>query len=149
VTIETISAFLDTIGIPVIEGPLPGPTFLPGLTMCGGAVLYDRALLEYPGDLLHEAGHVAFTPAAERAALTPESSFDLGDDHAAIAWSYAAALQIGIDPKIVFHAGGYQGNSPAFIANFAKRQYVGVPLLEWAGLTTFSEFPSMRKWLRG
>lgn len=146
--ISAISAFLGSIGIPVIEGPLPAATFLPGLTLCGGAVLYDRELLTYPGDLLHEAGHIAFTPAAERAALTPESSFDLGHDHAAIAWSYAAALHVGIDPKIVFHAGGYKGNSQAFIANFAKRQYVGVPLLEWAGLTTFSEFPSMRTWLR-
>jgi len=147
--VATIREFLDGIGIPVIEGRLPGPTFLPGLTMHGGAVLYDRALLTYPGDLLHEAGHIAFTPAADRAALTPDSSFNLGDDHAAIAWSYAAVLHIGLDPKIVFHDGGYKGNSPAFIANFAKRQYVGVPLLEWAELTTFSEFPSMRKWLRG
>jgi hypothetical protein len=29
----------------------------------------------------------------------------------AIAWSYAAALQIGLDPGIVFHAAGYRGSS--------------------------------------
>jgi len=146
--IETIRGFLDGIGIPAIEDELPTTTFLPGVTMRGGAVLFDRARLAYPGDLLHEAGHVAFTPAAERAALTPETSFDLGEDHAAIAWSYAALLHIGLDPKIVFHDGGYKGNSSAFIANFAKRQYVGVPLLQWVELTTMEEFPSMRKWLR-
>jgi len=146
--IETIRGFLDCIGIPAIEGELPGTTFLPGVTMRGGAVLFDRARLTYPGDLLHEAGHVAFTRAAERAALTPETSFDLGEDHAAIAWSYAALLHIGLDPKIVFHDGGYKGNSPAFIANFAKRRYVGVSLLQWVELTTMEEFPSMRKWLR-
>jgi len=154
--IATIVSFLDSIGIPAIETSLPRNTFLPGLTMQGGAIHYDSRLLLYPGDLLHEAGHIALTPAAARPQLTADTEFNLGDDLGAIAWSYAALTFLHLDPKVVFHDGGYRGNSPAFITNFAAGRYVGVPLLEWAGLTIEPRrgraegrvFPPMIKWLR-
>src|SRR6185369_2096483 len=135
--------FLNDIGIPTTAIDLPEATFLPGLTMHGGGILYDRARLTFPGDLLHEAGHIALTPAAERPHLSASTPFNLGDDLGAIAWSYAALTALRLDPKIVFHDGGYKGNSPAFIENFARRRYVGVPLLEWAGLTSGTTFPAM------
>ena len=153
--LSRITAFLHEIGIPARPAELPHGTFLPGLTMNGGAILYDVGLL-YPGDLLHEAGHIAFTPAAERTQLSSATTFTLGDDLAAIAWSYAALTHLLLDPAIVFHNGGYQGNSQAFIDNFAHGRYVGVPLLEWAGLTNEPKrgragvvnFQDMLKWLR-
>jgi len=146
--IARITAFLDGIGIPTTATSLTEPTFLPGLTLDRGAIRYDVMRLTYPGDLLHEAGHIALTPAAERPSLTPESPFNLGDDLGAIAWSYAAILHLQLDPAIVFHDGGYRGNSPAFLRNFAEGHYVGVPLLEWMGMTTWGTFPRMGKWLR-
>ena len=33
----------------------------------------------------------------------------------AIAWSYAAALEIGIPPEIVFHPDGYRGASESML----------------------------------
>lgn len=155
-SIAAITAFLRSIGLDVREQVLERETFLPRVSIDRGAVVFDRERLAYPGDLLHEAGHVAFTPAAERASLSAASTFDLGLDHAAIAWSYAALLHLGLEPEVLFHEGGYQGNSRAFIENFAKGRYVGVPLLDWAGLTNDPhrrgapepKYPKMIRWLR-
>lgn len=46
-----------------------------------------------------------------------------------MAWSYAAALHLNIDPKIVFHEGEYKG-SESLISIFASGGSLGVPLLE-------------------
>jgi len=75
---------------------------------------------------------------------------------AAIAWSYAAALYSGVDPRVVFHSGGY-GGGQAILENFIQGRNFGVPLLEWFGLTVdiknaallvVPPYPHMVKWLR-
>ena len=53
----------------------------------------------------------------------------------AIAWSYAAALEIGIPPEIVFHPDGYRGASESMLQNFAEGRYLAVPMLQWVGMT--------------
>lgn len=152
----TIVDFLRHIGLQVRTAELPDDTFLPGITIERGALVYDPARLRYPGDLLHEAGHLAFTPARDRGALSTHATSDLGEEIAAIAWSYAAAVHLGIDPSHVFHDGGYRGASSAFVTNFAAGRFVGVPMLEWAGMAEEKTrrknppvaFPRMLKWLR-
>jgi hypothetical protein len=76
---------------------------------------------------------------------------------AAIPWSYAAALAIGIDPALVFHGGGYHGHSPGLLATFAAGVPIGVHLLEDAGMTAtgpraaargVEPYPHMLRWLR-
>jgi hypothetical protein len=76
---------------------------------------------------------------------------------AAIPWSYAAAVAIGIDPAVVFHAGGYRGHSPGLLGNFAAGVPIGVHLLEDAGMTATGPraealgvppYPHMISWLR-
>ena len=57
-----MAAFVRGIGIDVRAEPLPDDTFLPGLDIRHGAIVVDEARLSYPGDLLHEAGHVAVAP---------------------------------------------------------------------------------------
>ena len=154
---DAILAFLRSIGIEVRESTLEAPTFLPGITIERGVLLYDPVRLQYPGDLLHEAGHIAFTPARDRRALSAHATGDLGEEIAAIAWSYAALVHLGIDPAIVFHEGGYRGSSRAFIENFATGHYAGVPMLAWAGMaaektrgtTPEIAYPRMLQWLRG
>jgi hypothetical protein len=146
--LSTIVAFLEGIGISARPTELPDDTFLPGLTMSEGAVLYDPDRLLYPGDLLHEAAHIALTPAVERAGLSAATTFTLGDDLAAIAWSWAALTHLRLEPAIVFHDGGYQGGARAFIDNFSNRRFVGVPMLQWLALTDEPTFPEMIKWLR-
>ncbi len=127
-----IVAFLRWIGVPVEVASLDGETFLPGVVVAAGRLRVDPARLAWPGDLLHEAGHVAVGDPAR-----PDDgvSDDPGEEMAAIAWSYAAALEIGLSPDVLFHAGGYRGGAKALIENFAEGGYVGVPMLAMWGLT--------------
>jgi hypothetical protein len=108
----------------------------------------DEARLEYPGDLLHEAGHLAVAPPDVRSGLSGDID-DMPDlEWAAIPWSYAAALEIGIDPALVFHEGGYRGHSAGLLGNFQLGVPIGLHLLVDAGMTTPDAYPRMERWLR-
>jgi hypothetical protein len=141
-----IAGFLNRIGIETRAGEVPGDTFVPGIEVRNGTLIYDETKLKYPGDLLHEAGHLAVMTPAERAEANATVDTGPGEEMAAIAWSYAAALHINIDPKIVFHPDGYKGESKSILDNFAKRHYFGVPLLDLWEMT--EKYPQMAKWLR-
>lgn len=154
--IARMIAFIRGIGIRITTGTVAGDSFLPGLAVRDGGIVYDPDRLAYPGDLLHEAGHIAVSDPAARDMLCTVSS-DPGDEMAAIAWSYAAARAIGIDPAIVFHADGYKGSAQAIIDNFSAGHYFGVPMLEWFGMAANANeaaasgedrYPRMRRWLR-
>ena len=154
--VATIVAFLDRIGIPVIVEPVSDDTLLPGATVRRGALVFDPANLPYPGDLLHEAGHIAVTDPALRSTLEGVSDSP-GEEMAAIAWSYAAALEIGIDPALVLHEHGYHGAGPSILANFNAGSYFGLPLLDYYGMTAEAKwvekrgmpaYPVMTRWLR-
>jgi hypothetical protein len=153
--------FLEQIGIKVIEKELPETTFLPGLSIVSGAIHVDYEKLKYPGDLLHEAGHLAVTTAVERKlAGTNETSPDWptqGEEIAAILWSFAAVKHLKLPIEFVFHPHGYKNDSEWLISNFNSENYIGLPFLEWAGLSLGKEralregkeaFPAMIKWLR-
>ena len=142
-----IVAFLDDIGIPVVMTPLSERTLLPAMTVKRGTLLVDPARLTYPGDLLHEAGHIAVTDPAVRETLEDVAD-DQSEELAAICWSYAAAQAIGLDPAIVFHGDGYRGNGAGLAMNFAMGIYLGVHLLVGYGLTTNAAYPAMERWLR-
>jgi hypothetical protein len=58
---ELIRRFVESIDLSVQEQTLPHPTFLPGLELISNGIAFDPARLLYPGDLLHEAGHLAVT----------------------------------------------------------------------------------------
>jgi hypothetical protein len=151
-----IVAFLTRIGIPVAAQRLEGESFLPGLTIRDGGLVYDPERLAWPGDLLHEAGHVAVTDPALRPAMCQPSD-DPGEEMAAIAWSWAAAMEIGLAPEVLFHEGGYRGGAAALIENFSNGRDVGAPLLAAWDMTTEPHrarkyggvpYPQMRRWLR-
>jgi hypothetical protein len=145
---ERIVKFLVSIGLPVRAGQVPGPSFVPGITIEAGALVVDEGRLLYPGDLLHEAGHLALLPRDRRAAIHGDAGDNAGLEVGAIAWSYAAALHLEIDPAIVFHEAGYRGASQSLLENFAAGYYIGVPILQWVGLTTAQAYPTMHTWLR-
>lgn len=161
-TAAAIARFLDAIGLPLEPAQLGEDTFLPGIRLAGGRLLVDEARLTWPGDLLHEAGHLAVMPAAARAQVSDSIEDVPGVDTeqlewAAIPWSYAAALAIGIDPREVFHGGGYHGHSPGLVRNFELGVPIGVHLLEAAGMTAtgaragelgLPPYPHMLRWLR-
>lgn len=136
---------------------LPAQTLLPGILVENGILVIDESRLTFPGDLLHEAGHLAVMTPEERASAHPDIGDDGGFEMAAIAWSYAAAIHIGLELGIVFHQGGYRGASTSIIENFADRRYFGVPVLEWLGMTADAKraielgvepYPYMLRWLR-
>jgi hypothetical protein len=144
---ERILEFLTTIGLEVRLEPIEVPTILPGMIVDHGVLVVDEGCLAHVGDLLHEAGHLAVVPAAERAELTANVGDDGGNEMAALAWSYAAARHLGLAPQVVFHDGGYLGGARALIENFEAGRYVGVPILVWREMTTMETFPSMVRWL--
>lgn len=154
--IPPVYAFLHKIGIAVSEEPLDGETFLPGLRIRNGVLVVDRQRLAYPGDILHEAGHIAVTAAADRAGTTGNVTEDhpekTGEEMAVMLWSYAACKAIGIPPETVFHPDGYKGDNEWILENYRNANYIGLPLLKWMGLTQGTEgkppFPAMTKWLR-
>ena len=144
--------FLAEIGIETEEVALPDGTFLPGLLIDQGRLLIDPARLLYPGDMLHEAGHLAVASAQERPRMSgnvmenqPERE---GEELAAMLWSYAACQALGLPAEAVFHPAGYHGQSTWILDNYRQGTYIGLPLLVWMGLTTTDAFPRLTRWLR-
>lgn len=143
-----IGAFLSKVGIEVRVKPIDSGAFLPGLALEQGAIVIDPAVAVYPGDVLHEAGHLAVLPAERRAELGTVEA-DGGDEMAAIAWSVAAAHACGMPLEVIFHAAGYRGGSEGLIEAWSgDRHPFGVPLLVWYGMTSAETFPAMTRWLR-
>lgn len=156
-TTAKIVAFLDSIGLAIQTGSVPGPSILPGIRIDQGELVFDEERMLYPGDLLHEAGHLAVLPGDVRTRQGRDAGDDMGNEIAAICWSYAAAVHLEIDPAVVFHEHGYRGASGSFLENFREGRYIGVPLLEWMGLTAdqrqaatrgVNPYPHMLRWLR-
>ena len=149
--------FLAGIGLAVRYGEVGETTVVPGIDIEHGVIVVDEARLKWPGDLLHEAGHLAVVPADRRSAMHATAGDDGGEEMAAIAWSYAAAIHLGIDPAVVFHDGGYRGGGSNLLENFTAGRTVGIPILQWLGMT-FDEkrartegvapYPHMLRWLR-
>ncbi len=161
ILIQQCISFLLSIGIPVKHAPISSDSFLPGLSIEGGCIVLDEQQLAYPGDILHEAGHIAVTPAAERGGLNAETIAKRENREAeemmAIAWSYAACVYLAIDPYFVFHDNGYKGGGSHIADNFNNKHYIGLPMLQWIGLTAdeknaaikgIAPYPAMIKWLR-
>ncbi|GLQ30242.1 hypothetical protein [Litoribrevibacter albus] len=150
-----ITTFLQHLGIKIQFSPLNETTFLPGLLIRQGELIVDLDKLMYPGDLLHEAGHIAVTAPDERSKLTGDvhkCGHGPGEEMAAIAWSWAAHLTLDISANVLFHPDGYKGASQHYIEVFERGQGFGIPLLVYWGLTQSPDqsggYPVMSKWLR-
>lgn len=159
-TTDRMITFLRDIGIPVDLVALAGDGFLPGVVIDRGRLAVDLARLRYPGDLLHEGGHVALVEPALRPLLSADVTLPGVDstqlENAVVPWSYAAALHLGIDPAVVFHDGGYRGHARGLLTTFGFGVYPGAALLEALGLTLsparaaelgVAPYPHMLRWL--
>jgi len=156
--LKAILNFLAEIGIQVIEKELDDTAFLPGLALGSNCIYVDYERLLYPGDILHEAGHLAVSPSEIRYSVeTAENWPTDGEEIITILWSFAALKHLNLPLDYVFHPNGYKGSSDWIIANFEAENYIGLPLLEWTGLTFGKEkakllnqeaFPKMQKWIR-
>ena len=149
---QKILNFLQAIAIPVRKMDLAEDTFLPGIKIDKGCLLYDEEKMIYPGDLLHEAGHIALMTPDERKTIvgdvkayrTPAQDDELG----VMLWSFAASKHIGIPSSMVFHRGGYHGQADFLVQEFESGIYRGLPLLAWMGLCDPAQFPYMKSWIR-
>jgi hypothetical protein len=154
-TATLIIEWLCQIGLTVRLAPLGADTFLPGVTLEPGGLIVDPERLLYPGDLLHEAGHLAVMQPARRASTGANVGSDMADEIAAQTWSYAAAVHLGVPPEVVFHPDGYRGAAGTLLQVYRDGN-AGVPLLQWMGLTLDSAhaaastpaYPQMIRWLR-
>jgi hypothetical protein len=158
--IETILAFLLRVGIEVCFEELKSPTFLPGIAVRDGTLVVDREALEWPGDLLHEAGHLAVLPSSLRQqasdALEVEHPVPHAGELEAMAWAYAAAVEINLPLTVLFHPGGYKGRSEALILTYSLGVFPGLPGLCATGMATAPRnddgsglvYPKMKSWLR-
>lgn len=156
-----ILEFLRGIGLPVHEAEVPDGSFLPGIRIEQGGLRVDRARLRWPGDLLHEAGHLAVVPAALRPSMD-DALQDLpdvphGGEIEATAWAWAALRHLGLDSAVLFHDGGYHGRSAGLRTTFELGVYLGASGLAAAGLALLPAqvepggppaYPHMLAWLR-
>jgi hypothetical protein len=152
--------FLHSIGIQTFFRKIEEECFLPGLLIENGNIIIDEEALLYPGDILHEAGHIAVTPAAERpmlnnAAIMASKSRE-AEEMMAIAWSYAACVHLELDPYIVFHDNGYHGGGSNIVENLREGRFFGTATLEWCNMSiepkhnksAIYAYPKMLKWMR-
>ena len=152
--------FLTDIGIATSFKKIENGSFLPGLIIEQGCIVIDKDALLYPGDILHEAGHIAVVSADRRSLLGQEAIIESKEreteEMMAIAWSYAACIHLQIDPHIVFHEQGYKGDGKSIVENFRAGQFFGTPMLQWCKMTIEPRnaqpgeptYPQMLKWLR-
>lgn len=157
---ESILAFVHAIGIAVELQAIPGPSFLPGIAIRSGALVVDPDALQWPGDILHEAGHLAVLPPERRAGASDDlsdTSIPGGGELEALAWSFAAAHRLGLPPSVLFHPGGYKGQSEGLILSYTFGVCPGLKGLCEAGMATAPGFgstatappyPHMIRWLR-
>ena len=154
--LQKVLAFLDEIGIAYQLQPLHEPSFLSGVVIKNGSLCIDLKQLAHPGDLLHEAGHIAVMPAAQRHLLNDNVNESAGqgpaDEMAAIAWSWAVLRHLKLPPEFLFHSEGYKGGSEAYIETFTAGGGFGHPMLSWYGMCkpagSEAGYPQMNLWLR-
>jgi hypothetical protein len=156
--IDQMIEFLRGIGLRVEERELAEATILPGLTIRDGSLMVDRSRLSYPGDLLHEAGHLAVKLPADRARTNYSAGTDPAEEMMAMAWSWAAGVHLGIAPNVIFHEASYGNSDGSGLAEqFQAGHWFGVPMLQLYGLTAeprqadrlgLAGYPTMTKWLR-
>lgn len=154
-----ISDFLWSIGIEVHPAQIEAKTFLPGIRIVEGSIFVDEYKMLSPGDILHEAGHLAIVSSEIRKNLTDTVVYDEtmqgGEEMGAIAWSWAALKHLDLAPEVLFHTDGYKGSADSLIENFSEGRYLGVPILQWKGLSFepklatekgVAPFPAMINW---
>lgn len=160
--IKLITSFLNDIGITTTFDEVPADkSFVPGIWLKNGGLIIDVNELKYPGDLLHEAAHIAVIKPEERlhmdGVLETNTDKSAGEEMMALAWSYAAAVHINLDPNILFHEHGYKGQAQELVYNYRNGVYIGLPMLQWVGLAAdynkanelgIEPYPKMIKWLR-
>ena len=151
--------FVERIGLTVEMEAYDEKSFLPGVRIKSGGLSINTERLLYPGDILHEAGHLAVMPLHIRRDMDgdlPDVDMHRAGELMALAWSYAACLHLKISPSVVFHEQGYKGGHKELIAHFEEGANIGLPMLQYHGMAYDAKnaalhneqpFPHMIHWL--
>lgn len=157
--IGVIVTFLQEIGLEVRLESHEGDSFFSGIRIKSGGLSIDPSQVVYPGDILHEAGHLATLPYSQRCKLDgelPDIDLHRGAELMSLAWSYAACLKLNLPPEVVFHTDGYKGGSEHLIHTFEAGKYIGLPMLQYqqmaydkknAAILNIEPFPHMQNWI--
>jgi hypothetical protein len=175
---DDIELFLNALGFTLRRvNRLDDQAAVPGIFIVGMTLLIEMEALASPGDILHEAGHVAITPELFRPYLRGDVEASIKDrakayfdthpfmvndveedmvmrgllqagESEAQAWSYAAAVAAEVDPAVVFHANAYDGEGESLITMLSMAQHMGVHGLMAAKMTTKRTYPQMIRWLQ-
>lgn len=162
---------LKRINLPYKQVPLtaiPDDSFFPGMTVDRGVLKFHAGTV-HPGELLHEAGHLALYPKQKwyeiKGTFPSFDPFPTGfpfGDLAVEAWSAALAVSVGIpiavhtsqmgnadrhndDGKGVDLADGYASFAGFNVAEqLMDKKHVGITFLAVMGMT--DDWPNMRRW---
>lgn len=177
IELERIDAFLTNLGFRLVRKSVRQKTAVPGIHINTGMTLeIDLTRLLSPGDIFHEAGHVAIVPSLFRAKAKGDIEKSLhplyerycklhqfmmcykedpigraiiqASEVEAQAWSYAAAVAAAIPPESVFHAQAYNGGGETILAMMSIGRHYGVHGLQAAKMTTVKTYPTMLRWLQ-
>lgn len=157
--LSRMAVFLGSIGIEMRAGTIDVPTLFPGSLISRGSLIVDESILVAPGDALHEAAHIALSPPERRSAdFAFLKAATGGEELTTISWSWAALLELDVQPEDVFHGTAYKRGDSEMIIDCARRGiFIGFPLLQaWemafdernALLRSVKPFPHMVKWAR-
>jgi hypothetical protein len=157
--LSRMAAFLASIGIEMQAESIDAQTLFPGSLISHGSLVVDESRLVAPGDALHEAAHIALAPPERRARdFALLNGATRGEELTTIAWSWAALLELDIEPEDIFHGTAYKRGDSTMIIDCARRGiHIGFPLLQaWemafdernALLRGVKPFPQMVKWVR-
>jgi hypothetical protein len=152
-------AFVESVGIGVRarrEGEVLDQP-IEGLAIKDGAIVIDPEVPIWPGDFLHEAGHIAVTEADRRSTLS-ELEADRDEELMAIAWSYAATRECGMTLRQLFNPEGYRDQAKFAGDCYALGRFDGADGLARYGMTILDlqealanglpSYPNMIRWLR-
>jgi hypothetical protein len=176
--LNVIDNFLTGLGFNLRRNSIGWRTFVPGIFVNGMTIMVDSDRLLSPGDIFHDAGHVATVPSMFRDRLRGNVGKSLVpvmrayfrthdlmlDDRGtedpvcrgllqcseaeAIAWSYAAAVASGLPPESVFHPKAYDGEAATVQVMLSLGSHFGVHGLQAAKMTTVRTYPKMMLWLQ-
>lgn len=165
VALGAVVSWLRTQGFVVREGTRFSQTFNHGIWIEDGELVYD-ADEAHPGDLLHDAGHLAVLPECVRSRIAGGDIEDsllplirdymekhpqavaFPEDPAArallqssdlevIAWAWAAALAAGVNPRLTC-ANGFpnEGDVDATVVGLKARNHPGIEGLLLSGFVS-------------
>lgn len=169
--------WLRGIGFAVEEGTRYTTAFNRGVWLEGGLVIVYDPDEAHAGDLLHEAGHLAILPSCIRRFVRPGDIEDFvlepirqylqdhpdamsypedpvaraclqAGDPEAIAWSYAAALAAGLDPRVTCEKGfSDPDDGERVLYGLSRGAYLGINGLRASGfMESTRDYPKFRIW---